>query len=154
MNIKLICGFSILFFLLVFEIPSLKAQSADQPKENRDLIVSSITSDRDKVFAKMDTAATVDKTAWIRHIQIGLKDVIINAAKSGMENGKYTIHVRFIVEQDGSITNVEALDDPGFGTKKAVEKIVRTGPKWQAAQINGQKVRSYRTQPITFMIFR
>jgi hypothetical protein len=152
MNIKLICGFSILFFLLVFEIPSLKAQSADQPKENRDSIFSSITSDSDKVFAKMDTAATVDKTAWIRHIQIGLKDVIIHAAKACMENGKYTIHVRFIVERDGSITNVEALDDPGFGTKKAVEKIVRTGPNGKLRK--SMDKRFALTERITFMIFR
>jgi periplasmic protein TonB len=83
---------------------------------------------------------------------MGLRDVIFNAAKAGMKIGKYTIHVRFVVEKDGSITNVQALDDPGFGTKKSVEKIIRKGPKWRPAETAGQKVRSYRTQPVTFMI--
>lgn len=104
------------------------------------------------VFDKTDIGATTDTVTWRKHLQVGLMDVIISAAKAGMKVGKYTIHVRFIVEKDGSISNVHALDDLGYGTKKAVEKIVRTGPKWVPAEIGGEKVRSYKTQPVTFMI--
>jgi hypothetical protein len=106
----------------------------------------------DRVFEATEFPATPDTAAWRRHLQMGLRDVIVNAARSGMKIGKYTIHVRFVVEKDGSITNVQALDDPGYGTKRSVEKIISKGPKWRPAEIAGQKVRSYRTQPVTFMI--
>jgi hypothetical protein len=106
----------------------------------------------EKVFEVTDIPATPDTVAWRRHLQMGLKDVMFSAAKAGMKIGKYTVHVRFVVEKNGSITDVHALEDLGYGTKKSIEKIIRKGPKWKPAEIAGQPVRSYRIQPLTFMI--
>jgi periplasmic protein TonB len=106
----------------------------------------------DKIFEATELPAIPDTVAWRRHLQMGLRDVILSAGKAGMKIGKYTMQVRFVVEKDGSITNVQALDDPGYGTRKSVEKLIRKGPKWRPAEIAGQKVRSYRIQPVTFMI--
>lgn len=146
----------VLLFSCILSFDSFsKSSSFLIPKSefSKDTLPNSDSLD-DKVFEQPEVPAIVDKAAWIKHLEMGLKDVIINAARSGMENGKYTINVRFVVERDGSISNIQALNDPGFGTKKAVEKIVRTGPKWKSAEINEKKVRSFKTQPITFMIFR
>jgi protein TonB len=69
-----------------------------------------------------------------------------------MNPGTYTVQVKFLVERDGTITDVQALNDPGFGLKKAAEDVVKKGPKWSPGVQNGKQVRSYHTQPITFMI--
>ncbi len=69
-----------------------------------------------------------------------------------MKAGQYTVQVRFLVELDGSITNVEALNDPGYGLSKGAVQVVKTGPKWTPGEVGGRKVRSYHTQPITFVI--
>jgi protein TonB len=42
-----------------------------------------------------------------------------------MDPGTYTVQVRFLVERDGSITDVQALSDPGFGLKKAAEDVIK-----------------------------
>jgi hypothetical protein len=150
------CCFSVMCFCLCFtkKVSSCSIRTTVFHKTIRTLndTVPATDSLADKVFETTEFPATPDTVAWRKHLQMGLRDVIFNSAKAGMKIGKYTIHVRFVVEKDGSITNVQALDDPGFGTKKSVEKIIRKGPKWRPAETAGQKVRSYRTQPVTFMI--
>jgi protein TonB len=69
-----------------------------------------------------------------------------------MKPGTYIVQVKFLVEKDGSISDVHALNDPGYGLAKAAEKVLRTSPRWSPGEQNGRKVRSYHTQPITFMI--
>jgi protein TonB len=69
-----------------------------------------------------------------------------------MKAGTYVVNVRFLVEKDGSINDVHALNDPGYGLAKAAEKVLKTGPRWSPGEQNGRKVRSYHTQPITFVI--
>ncbi|HEV7621880.1 MAG TPA: energy transducer TonB [Flavisolibacter sp.] len=100
----------------------------------------------------VETEASVSRDLWIEHLTNFLQPVIEHAAKKGMKKGIYVIQVRFIVEKDGSIKNVEALNNPGFGLGKGAENAVKTGPKWSPGTINGRIVRSYHTQPITFAI--
>ena len=69
-----------------------------------------------------------------------------------MKDGMYTVQVRFLIEKDGSINDVQALNDPGFGLARAAEKVIKSGPKWEPGIQEGKVVRSYHTQPITFVI--
>jgi periplasmic protein TonB len=104
------------------------------------------------IFTKVDVEASVDRDQWIEHLVKNLQSPIEKAAKKGMKAGTYAVNVRFLVEKDGSIADVQALNDPGYGLAKAAEKVLRTGPKWRPGEQNGKKVRSYHTQPITFVI--
>lgn len=106
----------------------------------------------ENVFQKVEVDASVDPVAWRQHLEARLGAVIEKAAKKGMKPGRYTVNVRFLVEKDGSISDVKALNDPGFGLAKAAEKVVKTGPRWKPARQNGRAVRSYHTQPISFVI--
>jgi protein TonB len=105
-----------------------------------------------KVFEKVEVEASVDRQQWIEHLIKNLQSPIEKAAKKGMKAGTYTVQVKFLVEKDGSISYVEALNDPGYGLAKAAVKALKTGPKWRPGEQNGKKVRSYHTQPITFVI--
>ena len=69
-----------------------------------------------------------------------------------MKDGMYTAQVRFFIEKDGSINDVQALNDPGFGSARAAEKVIKSGPKWKPGIQEGKVVRSCHTQPITFVI--
>lgn len=104
------------------------------------------------IFTKIDVEASVDRQQWIDHLTKNLQSPIEKAVRKGMKAGTYTVQVRFLVEKDGSISDVFALNDPGYGLAKAAVKVLKTGPKWKAGEQNGQKVRSYHTQPITFVI--
>ena len=108
--------------------------------------------DENKIFEKVEIEASVDMNRWRRHLESQLQRYIEDAASSGMNPGQYTVQVRFLVEKDGSITDVKALNDPGYGLAKGAEQVILKGPKWSPGEQNGRKVRSYHTQPITFVI--
>jgi periplasmic protein TonB len=94
----------------------------------------------------------VDVKQWRRHLESQLQRYIEDAASQGMNPGQYTVQVRFLVEKDGSITDVKSLNDPGYGLGKGAEDVVKRGPRWSPGEQNGRKVRSYHTQPITFVV--
>lgn len=108
--------------------------------------------DENKIFEKVEIEASVNLAQWRRHLENQLQRYIEDAASSGMAPGTYTVNVRFLVEKDGSIADVRALNDPGYGLGKGAVDVVKRGPKWSPGEQNGKKVRSYHTQPITFMI--
>jgi protein TonB len=115
-------------------------------------VVEAPKEDPDQVFQKVEIEATVDMRAWKRHLESQLQRYIEDAASQGMAPGQYTVQVRFLVERDGSITDVHSLNDPGYGLGKGAEDVVKRGPKWNPGEQNGRKVRSYHTQPITFVV--
>lgn len=108
--------------------------------------------DENKIFEKVEVEASVNSAQWRRHLESLLVRYIEDAASQGMAPGKYTVNVRFLVEKDGSIGDVKALNDPGYGLARGAVDAIRKGPRWSAGEQNGQKVRSYHTQPITFVI--
>lgn len=66
--------------------------------------------------------------------------------------GNYTVTVSFLVLQDGKIDEVEAENDPGYGTAEEAISVIRMSPDWiPAVQFN--KLVIYRQkQNITFQV--
>ena len=55
---------------------------------------------------------------------------------------------QFIVEKDGSLSNIKILRDLGYGTGEAAVKMLENCPKWKPAIQNGMNVRVQFTLPI------
>ena len=109
--------------------------------------------DENQIFTKVEIEASVYQKAWNRWLTSQLQRAIEDAASSGMEPGTYTVQVRFLVERDGSVADVSIVgSDPGYGLGKAAMDVIKKGPKWNPGIQNGKQVRSYHTQPITFVI--
>src|SRR6218665_1522848 len=51
------------------------------------------------------------------------------------------VFVSFVVEKDGSLTDIKVLRDAGYGTGKEAERVLRKCPKWVPGEQNGKKVR-------------
>jgi protein TonB len=66
------------------------------------------------------------------------------AAEQGIHG---TVVVQFIVDQEGNISNAEAISGPVELREEAVRTIRKSG-KWTPAIQNGRKVKSYKRQPI------
>ncbi len=111
-----------------------------------------LAGDSLKIFDKVEIEASVNRIAWINHLQKVLLPIINKAARKRMPKGQYTVNVRFLVEKNGKISDAVYLNDPGYGLAEGAVKAVKTGPNWQAGEQNGRKVRSYHTQPVTFVI--
>jgi len=122
------------------------------PVDEGKKVVEEPKEDPNQIFTKVEIEASVDQKQWIRHLQTQLQRYIEDAASNGMDPGTYTVQVKFLVEKDGSIADVQALNDHGYGLGKAAVDVVKKGPKWSPGIQNGKQVRSYHTQPITFVV--
>ena len=56
--------------------------------------------------------------------------------------------VSFVVEKDGSLTDIKIIKDIGFGTADEAIRVLKASPKWTPAQQNGKPVRCIYTLPI------
>lgn len=105
------------------------------------------------VFEKPEIEASIDKVQWRQYLEKKLIDLVKTVTRKGMPDGKYRVMTRFIVEKDGSLTDITVLNDPGYGVGKELQKIIKTSPlQWTPASSNGSPVRSYHTQPVTFIL--
>jgi periplasmic protein TonB len=66
--------------------------------------------------------------------------------------GKYMVIVRFIVDKEGKISDIIAQTNYGYGMEKEVMRVIALGPNWIPAMQNGKIVKSYKRQPVTFLI--
>ncbi len=60
--------------------------------------------------------------------------------------------LQFVVDKDGSVTNVTILRDIGGGCGKEAERVVKGMPKWRPGKQNGQPVKVYYTLPVSFTL--
>jgi len=55
---------------------------------------------------------------------------------------------RFIIEKNGTISNVEIIKDLGYGTGEEAVRVLEESPKWKPGIQNGREVRVQFTLPI------
>ena len=65
------------------------------------------------------------------------------------EGLKGKVYITFIVEKDGSITDVKSLRDIGYGTGEEAIRVLSICPKWIPGKINDEPVRTLYSLPIT-----
>ena len=62
------------------------------------------------------------------------------------------VYVTFIIEKDGSISNIKLLRDIGGGCGQEAVRVVQAMPKWKPARQRGKRVRAQYTLPINFKL--
>jgi periplasmic protein TonB len=72
------------------------------------------------------------------------------AAQRANIQGK--VFLSFIVEKDGSITDIETMKGIGFGCDEEAMRVVKLMPKWIAGKQNGRNVRVKFTIPVFFKL--
>ena len=65
------------------------------------------------------------------------------------EGLKGKVYVTFVVEKDGSLTDIKVLRDIGFGTGKEAIRVLQKCPRWNPGIQNGKPVRVLYSLPIT-----
>ena len=87
---------------------------------------------------------------WSRYLQRNLNQDI--PLQEGAPAGKYSVVVSFTVSAGGSISDVIAENDPGFGTALEAIRVIKKGPQWNPANQNGRAVACKHKQLITFVV--
>ena len=62
---------------------------------------------------------------------------------------KGKVFVTFVVEKDGSLTDIKVLRDIGYGTGKEAIRVLKSCPRWNPGEQNGKKVRVLYSLPIS-----
>ena len=60
------------------------------------------------------------------------------------------VFVSFVVEKDGSITDVKTLKSPHKSLSKEAERVVKAMPRWKPGRFNNEPVRVRYTLPVAF----
>src|SRR4051794_8786945 len=110
--------------------------------------------DYDKVFTKVEKEAKFPGGAegWKRYLERNLDANV--AANDGAPTGNYTVKVQFIVDKEGNISNVQAIEVPKPCPSCGPEavKVIKKGPKWEPAVQNGRNVIYQAIQFVTFQV--
>ena len=106
----------------------------------------------DSVFTREDREAKFppENGGWRAFLQRNLDGMV--PIRNGAAGGQGTVMIQFIVEKDGTISNLKPLTKIGFGAEEEVLRILKKSPKWIPANRYGKAVKAYRRQPVTFQI--
>lgn len=91
--------------------------------------------------------------AWQRFLSNGLQRMLESKANSRQWSvGQRSVAIRFIVEKDGSLSDLKPLTQYGGGLEEEIIRLFEKAPRWTPGRQWGKPVRSYHTQPLTFVI--
>jgi len=71
---------------------------------------------------------------------------------NGAAAGRYDVVIRFVVDVDGSVSDIVALSNNGYGMEEEAIRVLKKAEKWEPAIQNGMHVKAYRSQSIVFEV--
>ena len=125
--------------------PAPKESSLEDP-------LASTEEETNKIFTSVQIQSTFPggSEAWVKFLSRTLnRDLPV---ENGAPAGRYAVTVSFVVARDGSISDVKAENDPGYGTAAEAVRVIKKGPNWTPAQQNGRNVIYRHRQAIVFQV--
>jgi len=106
--------------------------------------------DVDQIFLVVEETATPKggMSAFYKYVGDKMK-YPAQARRMGIE-GK--VFVEFVINRDGSITDVKAIKGIGAGCDEEAVRVVQSAPPWNPGKQRGKPVRQRYVVPITFKL--
>lgn len=120
----------------------------DEPVGNSD--IKEVTEDVNKVFVAVENPP-MPKGGMEKFYKY-LGDNIRYPAVDRENNTQGKVFVTFVVERDGSLTDITAQRGPSQSLKDEAVRVLKSAPKWQPGKQNGNAVRVQFTVPISFTL--
>jgi|SRR5690606_15086014 len=89
--------------------------------------------------------------AFFKDLTINIKEELGDKIKRPLTLKHIVIKIRFVVEKDGSLTNMTILEDK-LNLANDVFNIIRMKPKWKPAELEDRIVRMNFTLPIKIIL--
>ena len=144
------------------KLEDVKISSIDQEGVKVDVVAAPVEvstgpvgppeEETDKIYTSVQIQSTFPggSAEWVKFLSRTLnRDLPI---ENGAPAGRYAVTVSFVVSRDGSLSDVKAENDPGYGTAAEAVRVIRKGPKWTPAEQNGYKVIYRHRQAIVFQV--
>jgi len=87
---------------------------------------------------------------WFNYLQKNL--VYPDAARHEKISGR--VELSFIVEKDGSISNITVEQSAGHGFDEEAVRVLQQSPAWQPGMLNGEPIRIRYQLPINFRMMK
>lgn len=78
--------------------------------------------------------------------------LLITQKKRRKKNIQGKVLLTFVVETDGSLTNIRVLHEPGYGLGAEAVRAMSQSPRWIPGTQNGRTIRQQYTVPISFSL--
>ena len=128
--------------VIIFENVTIKEN--DEP--------TTIMASETPIFSKVEIEASIDITEWRKFLEINLEPIIVSVRGKMPAGQVVTVPIKFIVETNGSLSDITIEKDPGFGLKEKLIELMIRSPKWKPAIQNGKIIRAFATRPISFVL--
>jgi periplasmic protein TonB len=125
----------------------------DAPKEidnGKKIIEEKITKEEDEGPLEIVQVHAKYDGNWIRFLEKNLNPEV--PVENSAPAGRYTVQIRFVVDKEGNISNVEALTNNGYGMEAEAIRVIKKSTRWEPAIQGGYSVKAYHTQPIIFEV--
>jgi periplasmic protein TonB len=118
-----------------------------------DIVVAPVVEEKedvDQIFLVVEESATPKggMSAFYKYVQDKMK-YPAQARRMGIE-GK--VFVEFVINRDGSITDVKAIKGIGAGCDEEAVRVVQAAPAWNPGKQRGKPVRQRYVVPIIFKL--
>lgn len=120
----------------------------EEPVGNSD--IKEVTEDVNKIFVAVENPPT-PKGGMDKFYQY-LSNSIKYPAVDRENNTQGRVYVQFVVERDGSLTDIVAQRGPSQSLKDEAVRVLKAAPKWTPGKQNGNAVRVQFTVPIGFTL--
>lgn len=143
MQLRIICFSLISFLIMVGFSVEINAQQIPSTSQKQDQV-----TDEPYFVVESQPEFKGGMTDFYRYVieNIGYP---LRARRNGIEG---QVVVQFVVEKDGSVSNVSAMNEIAGGCEEEAERVVRNSPDFQPGMQGGRPVRVKMILPIHFIL--
>ncbi|GAB3918041.1 energy transducer TonB [Mucilaginibacter boryungensis] len=120
----------------------------DEPVGNSD--TKAVTEESNEIFTAVEEQASFPGGLGKFGDYLGKNIRYPAVARENNVQGK--VFLTFVVERDGSLTDIKVLRGIGSGCDEEAIRVIKASPKWKPGMQNGRAVRSQFTVPISFTL--
>jgi protein TonB len=123
------------------DAPATLAPVGDGPKDQE------VTEDPNKLYSMAGIETKPDFPGGMAKFYKYIGEEFEPSTDEDFKGGK--VFVSFVVEKDGSLTDIKVTRDVGYGSKEEAIRVLKKCRKWVPGEQNGKKVRVLYSLPIT-----
>ncbi|PTQ99261.1 outer membrane transport energization protein TonB [Mucilaginibacter yixingensis] len=120
----------------------------DEPVGNSD--IKQVVEDSNEIFTAVENSAEFPGGIDKFYAYLGKSIRYPAVARENNVQGK--VFLTFVVEKDGSLTDIKVLRGIGSGCDEEAIRVIKNSPRWKPGMQNGRAVRQQYTVPISFTL--
>ena len=108
----------------------------------------------DSMYCEHLTLATLNgdttEKSWIQFLVKNLRSnvPVDNSAPPGI----YNVDFSFVVNKDGSVSDVKIFEDPGYGCGGEVKRLMSKSPQWTSGVCESETIKYKQKERVTFLV--